>query len=43
MFVVDDGAERTQQEYAQLFAKAGLKLSRVIPTNIDVSLIEGTH
>ena len=43
MFVVDDGAERTQEEYAQLLTKAGLKQSRVIPTNIDVSLIEGTH
>ena len=40
MFVVDDGAERTEKEYAELFAKSGLKLERVIPTKVDVSVIE---
>ncbi len=41
MFVDDGGAERTQEEYAELFAKSGLKFNRMVPTKIDVSVIEG--
>jgi hypothetical protein len=32
--------ERTPQEYTELFAKAGLKVTRVIPTTAPMSIIE---
>jgi hypothetical protein len=35
------GKERTEAEYQQLFAAAGFKLTRVIPTNSVVSIVEG--
>jgi hypothetical protein len=35
------GQERTEADYAALFAKAGLKLTRVVPTASPVSVIEG--
>jgi O-methyltransferase domain len=34
------GRERTADEYAALFAKAGLKLTRVVPTASPVSVVE---
>jgi hypothetical protein len=34
------GRERTADEYATLFAKAGLQLTRVVPTQSPVSVIE---
>ena len=37
------GRERTEQEYATLFAKAGLKLTRVTPTASAVSVIEAVQ
>jgi hypothetical protein len=35
------GCERTEREYSELFDKAGLKLSRIIPTMSPFSIIEG--
>jgi hypothetical protein len=35
------GQERTEEDYAALFSKAGLKLARVAPTASPVSVIEG--
>jgi cyclopropane fatty-acyl-phospholipid synthase-like methyltransferase len=35
------GRERTEEEFRALFAKAGLKLSRIVPTPAHVSVIEG--
>ncbi|HDN25773.1 MAG TPA: methyltransferase domain-containing protein [Thioploca sp.] len=40
MFAIDGGAERTREEYAELFEKAGLKLNRVVPTKVEVSVVE---
>ena len=40
--LTDGGRERTAEEYAELFGKAGLALSRVVPTNAVVSIVEGT-
>ncbi|MBX7072470.1 MAG: methyltransferase [Pirellulales bacterium] len=40
MLVMPGGKERTAAEYRQLFSAAGLKLSRIIPTTADVSVIE---
>jgi hypothetical protein len=34
------GRERTADEYAVLFGKAGLKLTRVVPTQSPVSVVE---
>jgi hypothetical protein len=40
MLVMNGGRERTVQEYHRLFAAAGLRLTRVIPTGAEDSLIE---
>lgn len=41
MLVLPGGRERTEAEYRQLFASAGFKLTRVVPTTTEVSVIEG--
>ncbi len=41
MLVLPGGRERTEPEYAKLYAKAGFRLDRVLPTPADVSMIEG--
>jgi hypothetical protein len=46
MFVLLRGKERTREEFAALFASAGLKLRRVVPTGppgVSVSVIEGVR
>jgi hypothetical protein len=40
MLVGPGGQERTESEYADLLAKAGLKLRRVVPTASAVSVVE---
>jgi len=40
MMLVIGGRERTEEEYRALFAGAGLRLCRVIPTSADVSVRE---
>jgi hypothetical protein len=37
------GRERTEVEYSQLFTAAGLRMTRVIPTASDVSIVEGVR
>jgi hypothetical protein len=41
MLVIASGKERTEAEYASLFAGAGWKLTRVVPTKSHTSAIEG--
>jgi SAM-dependent methyltransferase len=41
MMLLVAGRERTQEEYDGLFSKAGLTMTRVIPTASDVSIVEG--
>lgn len=41
MLVIPGGLERTEAEYRQLFADAGFRLSRVVPTSTWVSVLEG--
>lgn len=41
MLVLQKGWERTEEQYRELFEKAGLSVSRVIPTTTAVSIIEG--
>jgi hypothetical protein len=40
MLVMPGGRERTEQEYAALFAAAGLHLTRVIDTGSRMSILE---
>ena len=41
--LVIGGRERTKREFATLFSKAGLKLTRVIPTKCPLSIVEGVR
>jgi hypothetical protein len=43
MLVVTGGVERTEAEYAALFAAAGLRLERVIPTGQPISILEASQ
>jgi O-methyltransferase domain len=40
MLVAPGGQERTEPEYGTLLAKAGLRLTRVVPTESPVSVVE---
>jgi hypothetical protein len=40
MLVMPGGQERTEEEYAKLLQKAGLNLTRVIPTASAVCVLE---
>jgi hypothetical protein len=41
MLVIPGGEERTEEEYRQLYEAAGFRLTRVVPTRAEVSVIEG--
>ena len=41
MMVVAGGLERTEAEYRRLFAAHGFRLTRVVPTAGDISVVEG--
>ena len=41
MMVIPGGQERTEQEYRDLFGRAGFQLARIVPTVAEVSVIEG--
>lgn len=41
MMLVVGGRERTEEQYAEIFSAAGLRLTRVVPTAHEVSVIEG--
>jgi hypothetical protein len=43
MLVVTGGTERTEAEYAALFAAAGLRLERVISTGNAISVLEASQ
>ena len=43
LMTTDGGKERTEGEFAELLAKADLKLSRVVPTPYRVSIVEATR
>lgn len=42
MLVMTTGRERTEEEYATLFARAGLRLTRCLPTASPASILEGS-
>jgi len=41
MLAIPGGIERTEAEYRELFLQAGFRLSRIVPTKSEVSVIEG--
>lgn len=41
MMVVPGGAERTEVEYRKLYEAAGFRLTKIVPTRAEVSVIEG--
>jgi hypothetical protein len=41
MLVIPGGMERTESQYRQLFAEAGFRLARIVPTRLEPSVIEG--
>ena len=41
MLLMPGGRERTEQEFRDLFARAGFELTRIIPTQSPLSVIEG--
>jgi hypothetical protein len=43
MVAAPGGLERTRAEFRALFAEAGLRLKRVIPTQSTVSILEGVR
>lgn len=42
MLLIPGGKERTEEEYRALLSKAGFQLSRIVPTETEVSIIEAT-
>lgn len=42
MLLIPGGKERTEEEYRTLFKKAGFQLTKVVPTETEVSLLEAT-
>ena len=40
MLLMPGGRERTEQEFRDLFARAGFELTRIIPTKSPLSVIE---
>ena len=43
MLVMTGGRERTEAEYRALLDSAGLRLTRIIPTQTEMSVIEGVQ
>jgi len=43
MMVTYGGKERSEKQYRQLFATAGLQLTRIVPTKAGISVIEGVR
>jgi O-methyltransferase domain/Dimerisation domain len=41
MLIFPGGCERTEKQFGELFAAAGWKLSRIIPTRVPESIVEG--
>ncbi len=41
MLLIPGGKERTESEYRALLNEAGFELSRIVPTNTELSIVEG--
>jgi hypothetical protein len=43
MLVIPGGKERTESEYTELYARAGFRLTNIVPTRSEVSVIDGVR
>jgi len=43
MLLIPGGKERTESEYRELFNEAGFELSQIVPTNTELSIVEGVR
>lgn len=43
MMLIPGGKERTEDEYRELYDKAGFDLVRIVPTSTEVSVVEGVR
>lgn len=43
MMLLPGGLERTESEFGELFSSAGLKLNRIVSTELTQSIIEGVN
>jgi hypothetical protein len=43
MLVIPGGKERTADEYRTLYESSGFRLTRIVPTSAEVSVIEGVR
>jgi hypothetical protein len=41
MLVMAGGLERTAEEFQKLLAQGGFRVTRIVPTRADVSIVEG--
>jgi hypothetical protein len=41
MMLIPGGQERTEQEFRKLYDRAGFELMRIVPTDTEVSVVEG--
>jgi hypothetical protein len=41
MMLIPGGQERSEEEYRKLFDDAGLRITQILPTSTEVSIIEG--
>jgi hypothetical protein len=41
MMLIPGGQERTEQEFRELYDRAGFELMRIVPTSTEVSVVEG--
>jgi hypothetical protein len=43
MMLIPGGKERTEEEYREIYVKAGFDLVRIVPTSTEVSVVEGVR
>jgi hypothetical protein len=43
MMVTYGGKERSEKQYRELFSRAGLRLTRIVPTKAGISIVEGVR
>ena len=41
MLLLPGGVERTEDEFRRLYEQAGFRLTRIVPTEGDLSVVEG--
>jgi hypothetical protein len=41
MLLIPGGKERTESEYRAIYGEAGFELTRIVPTNTELSIVEG--